>query len=86
MPNTQYDIKLSQDIYNLYLYTRVSGTSTWELQLTVDKQYLPQDTFYIGNNGHNEPFLGKIHLKTVKIEAEETSWIACDEQSKVSTM
>lgn len=86
LPNTQYDIKLSQDIYNLYLYTRVSGTSTWELQLTVDKQYLPQDTFYIGNNGHNEPFLGKIHLKTVKIEAEETSWIACDEQSKASTM
>jgi hypothetical protein len=55
-------------------------TNEWELQLTTTPQYASTDTFYLGNNGQNEPFSGKIQLKTVKIEAEESSWIACDEQ------
>ena len=81
-PNTLYDIKIVQDISTLYLYTRVYNedeANAWELQLTSNPQYASTDTFYLGNNGQNEPFLGKIHLKTVKIEAEETSWQACDE-------
>ena len=82
-PNTLYDIKIVQDVSTLYLYTRVHNddeTNEWELQLTTTPQYASTDTFYLGNNGQNEPFSGKIQLKTVKIEAEESSWIACDEQ------
>jgi hypothetical protein len=82
-PNTIYDVKILQDVSSLYLYTRVhteDNINAWELQLTSTTQYASTDTFYLGNNGQNEPFSGKIHLKTVKIEAEETSWIACDDQ------
>ena len=86
LANTQYDIKIVQDAYNLYLYTRLhtsDNSNTWELQLTTSTQYSPDDTFYIGNNAKDEPFLGKIHLKTVKIEAEETTWKACEETANV---
>jgi hypothetical protein len=88
LPKTLYDIKIVQDINNLYLYTREHSDShinpnAWELQITTTPQYLPSDTFYIGNNGQNEPFLGKMHIKTVRIEAEETYWYACELQSTV---
>ena len=87
--NTEYDIKIVQDTNNLYLYSRITtlnDTNPWELQLTTTPQYIPQDTFYIGNNGKNEPFSGKIFLKTVKIDAEETSWNACDENAVLKPM
>lgn len=87
--NTIYDIKIVQDATNLYLYTRVNtqdNSNAWDLQLTTSTQYTPTDTFYLGNNGNKEPFLGKIHLKTAKIEAEETSWNACEETANLVPM